>query len=74
MTPLYLQGSASPMRRLAFFDELADQFGVLDWEADHDSTTVVNEFETDTYKEAVTQLAEWFVAGYIYPDALTDTQ
>ena len=74
MTPLYLQGSASPMRRLAFFDELADQFGVLDWEADHDSTTVVNEFETDTYKEAVTQLAEWFDAGYIYPDALTDTQ
>lgn len=27
-----------------------------------------------TKKEAVTQLAEWFDAGYIYPDALTDTQ
>lgn len=29
MIPLYLQGSSSPMRRFAFFDELADQFGVL---------------------------------------------
>ena len=74
MVPLYLQGSASPMRRFAFFDELADQFGVLDWEADHSSTTVVNEFETDTYRDAVTLLAEWYDAGYIYQDAATDTQ
>lgn len=74
MTPLYLQGNSSAMRRFAFFDELADQFGVLDWESDHDSTTVVNEFETETYKKAVTLLAEWFDAGYIYKDALTDTQ
>ena len=74
MVPLYLQGNSSPMRRFAFFDELADQFGVLDWETDHDSTTVVNEFETEAYKEAVTRLAEWFDAGYIYKDAMTDTQ
>lgn len=74
MTPLYLQGSASPARRFCFFDELADQFGVLDWEVDHDSLTVVNEFETDTYKEFVTRLAEWYDAGYIYKDAATDTQ
>lgn len=74
MTVLYLQGNSSPMRRFAFFDELADQFGVLDWETDHDSTTVVNEFETEAYKEAVTRLAEWFDAGYIYKDAMTDTQ
>lgn len=74
MTVLYLQGSSSPMRRFAFFDELADQFGVLDWESDHDSTTVVNEFETEAYKKAVTRLAEWFDAGYIYKDALTDQQ
>lgn len=74
MIPLYLQGSSSPMRRFAFFDELADQFGVLDWEADHDSTTVVNEFATDTYREAVTMLAEWYDKGYIYKDAATDTQ
>ncbi len=74
MVPLYLAGNSSPMRRFAFFDELADQFGVLDWETDHDSTTVVNEFETEAYKEAVTRLAEWFDAGYIYKDAMTDTQ
>ena len=75
MTPLYLQGnSTSIMRRLAFFDELADQFGVLDWEADHSSTKVVNEFETESYKNAVTRLANWYDAGYIYKDAATDTQ
>ena len=74
MIPLYLSGSSSPMRRFAFFDELADQFGVLDWESDHDSTKVVNEFETEAYKEAVTRLAEWYDAGYIYKDAATDTQ
>lgn len=74
MVPLYLQGNSSAMRRFAFFDELADQFGVLDWETDHDTTTVVNEFETEAYKEAVTRLAEWFDAGYIYKDAMTDTQ
>ena len=74
MTPLYLQGSASAMRRFAFFDELADQFGVLDWEADHDSTTVVNEFETQTYRDVVMMLAEWYDAGYIYKDSATDTQ
>ena len=74
MTPLYIQGNSSPARRFCFFDELADQFGVLDWEADHDSTTVVNEFETETYKEFVTRLAEWYDAGYIYKDAATDTQ
>lgn len=75
MIPLYLQGTATnTMRRLAFFDELADQFGVLDWEADHNSTTVVNEFETDAYKKAVTRLAEWYDSGYIYKDSATDTQ
>ncbi len=74
MTPLYLQGSSSQMARFAYFDDLADHFGVLDWESDHASTTVVNEYETEAYKEAVTRLAEWFDAGYIYKDALTDQQ
>ena len=40
MSPLYLQGSASPARRFCFFDELEDQFGVLEWEADHDSSSL----------------------------------
>lgn len=72
MTPLYIQGSSADLRRYAFFDELADLFGVLNWEADHDSVTVVNEFETEEFKTAVTRLAEWFDAGYIYQDALID--
>lgn len=74
MTPLYMQGSSSQINRLAFFDSLADNFGVLDWEADHDSTTVVNQYETDTYKNAIALLADWYDKGYIYQDALTDQQ
>lgn len=74
MTPLYLMGNTNNTNRMAWFDPLADTFGVLDWEKDHESTTVVNQYETETYKEAVEQLAEWYDAGYIYKDALTDTQ
>jgi len=73
MTPLYLN-STSQMERFAFYDQLIDSFGVLDWEADPASTTVVNKYETDTYKEAVTMLADWYDKGYIYKDAQTDTQ
>lgn len=73
MTPLYMYNSEQLMR-FVFFDELVDGFGVLDWEADHSSVKVVNKFETDTYKEAVTRLADWYDKGYIYPDAANDTQ
>lgn len=73
MTPLYLYNS-SQMARFEFFDELVDNFGVLDWEADHNTTTVVNKYETDTYKRSVTRLADWYDKGYIYKDAATDTQ
>lgn len=73
MTPLYMYNSEQLMR-FVFFDELVDGFGVLDWEEDHSSVKVVNKFETDTYKEAVTRLADWYDKGYIYPDAANDTQ
>lgn len=73
MTPVYMSNS-DQMPRFAFFDELVDSFGTLDWEADHASTTVVNKFETDTYKAAVTRLADWYDKGYIFKDAATDTQ
>ncbi len=73
MTPLYMYNS-DQLVRFKFFDELVDGFGVLDWEADHNSTTVVNKYETDTYKEAVTMLADWYDKEYIYKDAATDTQ
>lgn len=74
ITPLYLQGSQSQAGYMGYFDILLDNFGVLDWEKDHDSLTVVNKYETDTYKDIVTMLAQWYDAGYIYPDAVTDTQ
>jgi putative aldouronate transport system substrate-binding protein len=73
MTPLYMSNT-DQLVRFDFFDELVDSFGVLDWEADHTSTKVVNKFETDTYKNAVTRLADWYDKGYIYKDAATDTQ
>ncbi len=74
MIPLYLQGSSGPISRFYMVDTLADNFGVLDWSADHSSTTVVNKYETEGYREAVMRLAEWYDAGYIYQDAATDTQ
>lgn len=73
MVPLYM-GNTEQLQRFVFFDELVDGFGVLDWEVDHSSTTVVNKFETETYKQAVKRLADWFDKGYIYKDAATDTQ
>lgn len=74
MIPVYMSGSNSQINRFCWFDNLADSFGVLDWEADHDSTTVVNQYETENYKKAVERLASWYDAGYIYKDAATDTQ
>lgn len=72
MVSLYLNQS-SQMNRFTHFDTLGDNFGVIDWESDHDSTTVVNKYETDTYKNAVKMLADWYDKGYIYKDAQTDT-
>ena len=73
MYPLYLSNS-DQLARFTYYDPLVDSYGVLDMAADKESTTVVNLFETDQYKEAVTRLAKWYDAGYIYPDAATDTQ
>jgi putative aldouronate transport system substrate-binding protein len=73
MVPLYMYNS-DQLVRFSFFDELVDSFGVLDWEADHSSTKVVNKFETGTFKDTVSMLANWYDKGYIYKDAATDTQ
>lgn len=72
MVPFYLN-SSSQMNRFMFVDTLSDNFGVIDWQADHNSTTVVNLFETDTYKNVIKQLADWYDQGFIYQDAQTDT-
>ncbi len=73
MVPLYLSNS-DQLNRFAFFDTLVDGFGALDWEADHNSTKVVNMYETETYKKVATMLGDWYDKGYIFKDAATDTQ
>lgn len=73
MVPLYLQGSSSQMNRFTHFDQMSDNFGVIDWEKDPSSTKIVNKFETETYRNVVTMLADWYDKGYIYKDAQTDT-
>ncbi len=73
MTCLYMM-QQDQLNRFADFDYLVDYFGGLDLGADRDSTDVVNIFETDTFYEACKLLAEWYDAGYIYPDAATDQQ
>ncbi len=75
MTPLYMS-SSSQVNRFYFDDPLVDGFGTLNWEESeaHDSTTVVNRYETEQYKNMCKLLAKWYDAGYIYQDAATDTQ
>ena len=74
MVPLYVQGMSGSATNFIAYDALLDNFGVLDWEADHNSTKVVNLFETKEYRDMVTMLADWYDKGYIYKDAATDTQ
>lgn len=73
MIPLYMS-SQDQLNRFADFDYLVDYFGGLDLQKDRNSTTIVNIFETDTFKNAVSLLADWYDKGYIYKDAATDTQ
>ncbi|MDO5422704.1 MAG: ABC transporter substrate-binding protein [Eubacteriales bacterium] len=73
MIPLYLY-NADQRGRFMDFDYLVDGFGGLDMQADRESTEVVNLFETETFRTAVTMLADWYDKGYIYKDAATDTQ
>lgn len=49
------------------------QYGVLNLEASTESTTIVNYYETDEYKEYLSWMQKWFDAGYVYPDALTSS-
>ncbi len=73
MTCLYMFQS-DQLNRFCDFDYLVDYYGGLDLQADRESTTVVNIFETESFYNAIYMLAEWYDAGYIYQDAATDTQ
>lgn len=53
-------------------DELGDGFGVLENIFD-DDPTVVNWYETQTYKDLVYRMYEWNKKGLIMPDATSNT-
>ena len=74
MVPLYIQGMSGESNIFISYDSLMDTFGVLNWQADHASTEVVNLYETEEYKKMAAMLADWYDKGYIYKDAATDTQ
>jgi putative aldouronate transport system substrate-binding protein len=58
--------------RLQLVDNLYDYFGVL---ADFGQTTeVTNWFEDDVFIEYARLLREWYVDGYVMPDAATSTE
>lgn len=50
-------------------DPLGDRFGVLD--SYGDSTTVVNYYETEGFRELVERMREWYMAGYVSKDLPT---
>ncbi len=39
-----------------------------------DSTTISDLYETEQYKEHVQWMRKWYLAGYIHPDVLTNTE
>ena len=62
--------SATLMKYVSFIDPLMDNNGVL-LNGGLDDTKVVLYEETDTYRELVTLLHQWYEAGYIQPDIAT---
>ena len=55
-------------------DDLGGDFGWLENCLDDSEMTVVDWFETDTFKEIVQRRYDWAQMGYIMPDAATNTQ
>ena len=63
----------TPVELMAGKDKLGDGYGVL-MLYDGDPYKVVNYYETDAYREAVTTMHRWYEAGYIAPDASISTE
>lgn len=57
-----------------YYDNLSDNLGVLDLSADPESTTVVNLYETDLYKEWAQRLYDWAQEGLVMPDASSNSE
>lgn len=61
------------MQEIIPFDNLGDKLGVLE-DCNSDSTTVVNLYETDSYRELCERMYQWNQEGLIMPDATTTTE
>lgn len=73
MTPVYLapdQPAASS--QLGTIDTLADGIAVLD-HGGLDTATVIPITQSESYRQALKTIREWYVKGYVNPDAATTT-
>lgn len=70
MYPCGQVGTGASYAYAGMFDAIgtANYTGVL---MGTESTTVVNLYETEEYKDYIQHMREWNLAGYIYPDAAT---
>lgn len=73
MYPLVPSWSGGGMQEIIPFDNLGDKLGVLE-DCNSDSTTVVDLYETDAYRELCERMYQWNQEGLIMPDATTTTE
>ena len=73
MYPLVPSWGGGGMQEIIPFDNLGDKLGVLE-DCNSDSTTVVNLYETDSYRELCERMYQWNQEGLIMPDATTTTE
>lgn len=57
-----------------YFDGLVDNFGCLNLSEDPNSTTIVNIFESDLYREWAERLYTWAQEGLVMPDASSNSE
>ena len=74
MYPLVIENNLNytPVEVCLGKDNVSDSFGVLMYEGDPYS--IVDYYSSDIYREYITTLREWFLAGYISPDVVTNTE
>ena len=77
MYPLVPAWAGGGMQKAFAFDNLGtgfwDALGILE-NVHEDSTTVVNMYETDSYREFVEMMYQWNQEGLLMPDATTTTE
>ncbi|MGI6254878.1 MAG: ABC transporter substrate-binding protein [Acutalibacter sp.] len=73
MYPLVPTWASGGMQDVIPYDNLGGGQGVLE-NCFEDSTTVVNFYETDAYREFCERMYQWKQEGLIYPDATTTTE